>query len=609
MKYVRFLWLISLVVALPIAVRAADIRIQASVDATPIGLQEQFTLSVEVTGSDATSAPEPVLPAMDAFAAYAGVSTSQNIQFINGRMSASKTYNYAFVARAVGRYEIGPVKLTYKGETFTTAPIQIEIVQQSAPSPGAPGRPNPSPAEPGVDLSKSLFLRTVLERRKVFQNEPLVVTYKIYTRVTVTSYGISQLPNYSGFWAEDFPMPQQPRTLQEVIDGQRFLVAEIKKVALFPQSAGKNTLAPLEIQCDVQMQNRKRSRDLFDSFFDDPFLTRTVRQAVSSSPLDVEVEALPAQGKPADFSGAVGSYSIAASLNRDVVKTNEAVTLKVVVSGSGNLRVLPAPVLDLPSDFEVYDPKIDQSIKYENNRVSGSKTFEYVMVPRSPGDIELKPVRLSYFDPRERAYKTASTRALPLAVTKGAEDVGAVSGGISKEDVRLIGQDIRFIAATAAPFQSIGAAFHRSPLFYAMGIGPVLALGMAVLYRRHQEKLSTNVAYARSRRAGRLATQYLRNSRKLAGKSDGKAFYAEVQRALMSFVGNKLNLAEAGLVTDQLAAALGERRVPSEVINAYLNCLQACDFKRFAPGQISDKEMHDFVEQAEHAIDNLERVL
>jgi len=386
-------------------------------------------------------------------------------------------------------------------------------------------------------------------------------------------------------------------------------VAEIKKVALFPQSVGTKTLEPLKIECDVQVQNRRRRNDIFDSFFDDPFMARTVRRAVASSPVEIEVEPLPDAGKPVDFAGAVGNYDITATIDKPLVKTNEAVTLKVVVRGTGNLRVLPAPKLELPPDFETYDPKIDQSIKYENNRVSGSKTFEYVLVPRSAGDIELKPVRLSFFEPRSRSYKSVTSPPLALVVEKGTEEFVAVGGGLSKEDVRLIGQDIRFIATTPAPFHRIGEAFHHSPAFYAMMISPVFALGLTLLYRRHQEKLSTNVAYARQRQAGKVAGKHLRAARSLLGKHDSKVFYAEVQRALMSFIGNKLNVAEAGLVTDQLAAMLQERKVSQGVIDAYLGCLQTCDFKRFAPGETAETEMKEFIEQAGEALEKMERAL
>jgi hypothetical protein len=594
---------------MPMTATAADITVTATVDQQRVALQDQFTLSVEVTGSDANRAGDPALPAMDSFAAYAGVSTGQSIQIINGRMSVSRTYNYVFIATTVGKYEIGPVTVEYKGEKFNSQPFTIEVVQGSAqPSQPQRGQAQPQATE-GGDLGNALFVKAQVDRRRVFQNEPVVVSYKIYTRVTVNSYGVSQLPNFAGFWAEDFPLPQQPRTTQEVIDGQRYLIAEIKKVALFPQSTGKKTLEPLKIECDVQMQDRRRRNDIFDSFFDDPFMRRTVRRAVASSPVEIEVEPLPEEGKPTDFSGAVGNYELTATLDKSIVKTNEAITLKVVVRGTGNLRVLAAPKLELPADFETYDPKIDQTIKYDNNRVSGSKTFEYVLVPRSAGDIELKPVRLSFFEPKSRAYKTTSSQPLILNVEKGSEEFAAVGGGFSKEDVRLIGQDIRFIATAPLPFHRIGEAFHNSPIFYAMVISPVFALGLTLLYRRHQEKLSANVAYARQRQAGKVAGKHLRAARALIGKQDSKAFYAEAQRALMSFIGNKLNIAEAGLVTDNLAAMLQERKVSQDVIDAYVRCLQTCDFKRFAPGENSENEMKEFIEQASEALEKMERAI
>jgi hypothetical protein len=591
-------------------VTQAQVNVTATVDRTRIGLNEDFTFFVEISGDGG----EPKLPDMNAFVSLAGTSTSTNIQMVNGRFSQSVTYQYTFFARAAGKFTIGAVEVESKGQVYRSQPIAIEIVAGStSQSPQSPpsgvGRGQQTSPSGTPDLEGNLYLDAKVDRSRVYQNESVIIHYRIYTRLNISSYGIAALPNYSGFWAEDFPMQQQPQTRREVINGQTYLVAEIKKTALFPQSVGKKKLEPLVIECEVQLP-RRRSRDIFDQFFDDPFLARTTRQRVSSRSVEIEVLALPEEGKPVDFSGAVGNFSISASVDKSLVKANEAMTLKVKASGAGNIKVLPNPKIDLPSDFEVYDPKVADNIDHDNDQLAGSKTWEYVLVPRFQGSHEIKPITLSYFDPRAKTYKTAGTAPILLTVEKGAGDFSpVVGGGVSKEDVRLLGQDIRFISTAALPFEKINEVFYAQPLFFSMLALPVAALLLALVYQRHQEKLSTNVAYARSRRAGSKAQKQLAAAKKFLLKNDEKAFYAEVQRALMGFLGNKLNVAETGLITDDVERMLAEKKVSAEVIREYLNCLQTCDFQRFAPSQSNGEVMQDFYEQARRALEKMEKAL
>lgn len=586
---------------------AQNVAVTATVDRTTIGLNEDFALNVEISGNGG----EPKLPEMEAFASLAGTSTSTNIQMINGRFSQSVTYQYTFFAKTVGKFTIGAVEVESKGQVYRSQPITIEIVAGSAATPQqtppAAGRGQQTEAPP--NLEGNIYLDAKVDRSRVYQNEPVVVRYRIYTRLNISSYGISSLPNYSGFWAEDFPMPQQPQTHREVINGQTYLVAEIKKTAVFPQSVGRKKLEPLVIECEVQMP-RRRSRDIFDQFFDDPFTARTTRQRITSRPVEIEVLPLPDEGKPANFSGAVGNFSLTASVDKAQVKANEAISLKVKVSGTGNIKVLPNPKIDLPGDFEVYDPKLAENINHDNDQISGSKTWEYVIVPRFQGSHEIKPITLSYFDPRAKIYKTASSAPILLTVEKGAGDFSpVVGGGVSKEDVRLLGQDIRFIATAALPFSKANTTFYAQPLFLTAMFLPVMALLLSLVYQRHQEKLSTNVAYARSRKAGSLAQKQLATAKKLLQKNEEKGFYAEVQRALLGFLGNKLNVAEAGFITDDVERMLNEKNVNAEVIRGYLDCLHTCDFQRFAPASSNGKAMQEFYEQARRALEAMEKAL
>ncbi|MFQ5772639.1 MAG: BatD family protein, partial [bacterium] len=464
---------------------AQNLAINAYVNRTQIGLDEQFELTVELTGSDANKAPQPDLPDIEDFAAFIGTSSSQNIQIVNGQMSVSKIYTHIFVATKEGKFQIPPIRLEFKGNTYTSSAIPIEIVKSRTPSPQKKPS-NPQSANDSEDLSELLFLKATVNKRSVYQNEPVVITYKIYTAVNVTSYGISQLPNTVGFWSEEFPTSNRPRLYNEVVNGRQFRVAEIKKVALFPQGPGTKTLDPLKVDCEVQLPRQRRRRDIFDSFFDDPFFSRrSVRRTIRSNPINIDILPLPEQGRPPDFSGAVGNFALSASVDKNSVKTNEAITLKIKISGTGNIKILPKPKVEFPSDFEVYDPKIKENIKRTGYQISGSKTFEYVLIPRFPGNQIIKPISFAYFDLGTKTYKRISTKTIEISVTKGNDQFVSAPIGASKEDVKFIGQDIRFIQMHMPEFQKIGPIFYKRFPFYVFIIIPLLILASAWGYRKH----------------------------------------------------------------------------------------------------------------------------
>ena len=297
-----------LVLTLAASLLALDVTVVATVDRMQIGLGEDFTLSVEISGRGAS---EPKLPDLSQFAQLVNTNTSQSFQFINGRMSSSTTLNYTYIAQAAGTFEIGAVEVEANGQIVRSQPIRIEIGQASSGAQPQGAQPGATPSQPRTDpaLQSSeagVFLKAELDRSRVYQNEPVVISYKIYTQRTISSYSLSKLPNFAGFWVENFDMPRQPPTRQEVINGQRYLVAEIKRTAVFPQSAGTLTLEPMVIDCEVQMPaQRRRSRDIFESFFDDPFFARTARVEVAAKAVSIEVLPWPAN-KPADHAQSHG---------------------------------------------------------------------------------------------------------------------------------------------------------------------------------------------------------------------------------------------------------------------------------------------------------------
>jgi hypothetical protein len=588
---------------------AQPLSVSTSVDKTTLAVNEQLVFTIELSGEGANGASNPELPEMGGFLSLLGSSgTSQSIQIINGRMTVQKSQTYYYMAAKEGTFQIPPVKVSYKGVEYQSNPINITITKSAGNAAPPANQPQSRTVSPEAGAGDDLFIRAIPNKRRVYQNEAVIVTYRIYTQVNVSSYGVSKLPETAGFWAEDFDQGQ-PQTREEVLNGKKYVVADIKKVALFPTSSGSKTIGSLVIDCDVRMQSRRRTTDIFDSFFDDPFFNRTVRKSIYSKPIEVEVLPLPSEGRPGNFSGAVGDFRLEANIDKQNVKTNEAISLKIKISGVGNIKILPQPQLAIPSDFQQYDPKVTENISRQGGAISGSKTFEYVLVPRFPGEQQIRPFEFSYFDPQAATYRTLSSPSFSIHVTKGADDFVSLGPGLSKEEVRLVGQDIRFIKLTTSQLTPIGKRLYTSFAFISLSIVPLILLIGSVAYRSHLEKLSGNVAYARRRRANRMAMKKLSKAYSLLDEKTQKQFYAEASRALLGFAADKLNLSEAGIITSEIEKRLIDHNLESNLIQSYMKLVQTCDYQRFAPANISKSEMEEFYQQAKEAIINLEKAL
>ncbi|MBN1153497.1 protein BatD [candidate division KSB1 bacterium] len=590
------------------ALHGQEIEISATVNAQQVAIDQAFTYTIELSGSKANSVKEdPVLPNMEEFATYMGSSgTSQNIQFINGRMSVSKSYSFTYMATKVGTFEIGPAEISYNGNKISSNKLTIEIVAGGAGQRGSSPRSRPDASAQGTsDLKDNLLLRVFIDKSRVYVNEPVILSYKIYTAVTVTSYGISKQPDMEGFWVEEFELPNPPPTKREMYNGKEYIVAEIRKLALFPTDAGKKTVGSMQIQCDVRVQNQRRS--IFDSFFDDPFFGRSIKADVFSSPVNIEVLPLPETGRPASFSGAVGDYTMAAAVDKQTVETNDAIALKLTLKGTGNIKMLPEPEVNIPPDFEKYDPKISRSIERTGNRIAGSKVMEYVLIPRFPGIQRIRPIEFNFFNPRTSSYETIRTSELVIDVLQGDDEMSVAGAGLSKEEVKLLGQDIRFIQRNIPKLRRQGHFFYQSPFFIIGLLLPLVLMIAAILQRRHMDKMYENQAYARNRKANQLARKRLRRARSLLQEDTQKEFYAETSRALIGFLADKLNLSAAGIITDELEAMMREKGIDQETVASFMDCINRCDYQRFAPSDSTTEEMNQLYEQAQMVISKIER--
>ena len=575
--------------------QAQDVSARAYVDRATVGLNRTFVLNVEVSGTQRFDA-DPELPDMAGFARFLGSNTSTSMQMSGGRTEVSITVQYRFQAIQEGVFEIGGIRVVAAGRLLGTEPIQLTVTLAPPSDPAGPEEPAVGPED--------LFLVAEVSKRRVYVNEPVAISYRIYTCVDVSNYTITTPTVAEGFWIEEVPETQAPTVEEVVRDGQRYTTAVIRRVVMFATGPGNKTLDPLSVTAQVRMRRRTRSR-LEDLFSRSSLFGTVVPIEVASDPVEIEVVPLPESGRPADFTGLVGSLGLTASIDRPSVETNDAVTFNFRISAEGNVRSLPAPEIRFPADFEVFPPEVSQSIERSASGVTGSRTYEYVLIPRAPGERAIPPVSMSYFDVATGRYATVTTRPLTIDVT-GDPVVGPTRG--VRAGIETLREDIRFIRIGDPRFVRSGRSLFDEPTFWVLALLPLVAVTGAAGVRRHHDRLEGDVAYARGRRAGRVARKRLQKAQSLKD-GDAKEFYAEVGRALRGFMADRLNVAELGFLAHEVAAELGRRGVGQDVIQEYGDCIEICDRHRFAPSGSGTKGHEAMLERAASAITGLEEGL
>lgn len=593
----------------PAGLAAQELTASAYLDRSDVGVGQAFTLNVVLQGSQRLE-QDPELPDLSGFAAYLGSGTQSSMQIVNGRTTVSLTIQYRFQATTEGTFEIGPVTVRAEGETLTTEPVTIRV-STAPPASSQPGAPSPGAADPLTIGPEDLFIIAEADRRQVRENEPVIVEYRLYTRVTVSSYGVNRLPGTAGFWVEEFELPQQPEVRQVIRNGVTYATAVIRKVALYPTGPGTRTLEPLAIEAQVRVQRRRRDpfEDLFGNLLDRSSLFgEVVTAGAASRPVEIEVLPLPETDRPDDFTGLVGNLAITSSVDRDSLAANEAVTLAVQVSGRGNLKALAPPDLDFPPTVEAFPPEVSDRLRTTEAGVTGTRTYEYVLIPRAPGTLTIPGIDMAYFDAKTSRYETASAPPLELRVTGRAVE-SALPGARARGSVEALRSDIRFIRIDTPRFRRRGETLFGEPWFWIIVLAPVGAVGGAVGLRRRRDRLAEDQAYARDRRAGRLARKRLARASELAGGDDPRAFYAETAQALEGFAADKLDTSAAGIIRDELRAGLARRGAADATIEEYLEVLGTCDRQRFAPTGAEVEERRAFLRRAEAVLAALGREL
>lgn len=570
-----------------------------------VGSDENFRLVFIAEGEPSSFNP----PQLKDFDVLAGPSTSTmtSTQIINGKRTDSYQVSYTYIlqARSVGTFSIPSASAVIGGKTYHTNPVSVEVVKGDANNSGNSSGAT-SQKSSGTISSDDIFMKMSVSKGKVVKGESLLATLKLYTKVPIGGFENVKFPTFNGFWSQEVDTPSNIEFTRETVNGKIYNAAVLRRYMLIPQQTGNLVIDPSEMTCLVQVRaSSGGSRSMFDDFFDS---YQTIKRKITAPSIHVNVSPLPS-GAPASFAGGVGEFQLSARLTKDTINANEAVSLEVSVSGSGNLNLVEAPKITFPADFEVYDTKINDNTSKSGRGTSGTKVFEYPLIPRGAGVFELGPVVFSYFDIGAKKYKTLTSEKLTLRVgqaVEGSENSSAsLPMGVNKQSVKSIGSDVRYIRSGLSGLVRGNSFFFGSVTFFALIV--LIAASYILMDKFLSKRIERNrdIAGVKNRRANKVARARLKNAESLMKQNMYSAFFEELHRAILGYCSDKLNLSLADLSREKIASSLEEKSVSKEHSEELLALIEVCEYARYAPDQ--DKpEMGQNYQRAIKLISDLE---
>lgn len=542
---------------------------------------------------------------------------------VNGKRTSThqETVTYLLQPRKTGTFTLPGATASVDKNSVSSSTLKIEVVAaggqtQTQPQGNSGGsqsgqqtqperRENNDPAVTGTVSNQDIFLRLTLNKTNVVKGEPITATLKLYTRTDIAGFEDIKFPTFNGFWSKETVTVNNLEFKRENVNGNIYNAALVRQYALIPQQSGTLTIDPAEMVCQLRVRTSSGSPlSIFDDFFDQ---YQTIRKRISTSSIQVKVRDLPA-GAPASFAGGVGDFKVSAKMSKEGIKSNEAASLIVTISGNGNLSMLEAPKVDFPPDFEVYDLK--STDKTSASGTSGSKTFEFPFIPRSHGDFVIPSIEYTYYDNAHGKYVTTSTGDIPVSVEKGEEIAGggvAVAGS-NRQSVRSLSEDIRYIALGDGHLRKKDRFFAGSPLFYALMLAIFLAVFIVDRLLRFSRARRADVAGSKNRRANRMARARLKSAESYLKQGLGGAYYEELHKALTGYVSDKLMIPAADLSKDSISEKLRERGVRDESIAALTGLIDQCEFARYAP-ESEQRQMENEYNEALNVISDIESQL
>lgn len=587
MRKIVFLWIVLIAVSMHTFADGKVTFTASAPDVVAVG--DQFRLSYTVTTQNVRDFR---VASIKGFDVLMGPSRSQqtSMQVVNGQASSTSsiTFTYILMATKEGDFTIPGATITADGNQMVSNSVHIKVIpadQANASSGNNRQQGGGSASRPssGTAISNNdLFITATTNKTTVYEQEAFLLTYKIYTLVDLRMFDNVKLPDFKGFHSQEVELPNDRRWGLEHYKGRNYQTTIYRQFVLFPQQSGKLTIDPARF--DASIAKPTQVSDPFEAFFNGGSNYVEVKKTLMTSPLTINVKPLPA-GKPADFSGGVGEFNITSSINSTNVKTNDAVTVKLVISGTGNLKLVSTPEVKFPEDFEVYDPKVDNKFRLTNAGLSGSKVIEYLAIPRNAGTYKIPAVNFSYFDIQSNSYKTLTAEEYELHVEKGAGNAAqTIANFTNKEDLKVLNEDIRFIKQNEVVLSPKGNFFFDSWTYWMFYLIPGVAFIVFFIIYRKQIAANANVAKMRTKKANKVAVKRMKLTGKLLEENKKDAFYDEVLKALWGYISDKLNIPVSRLSKDNVEEELRNYGVDDALIKEFINTLNNCEFARFAPG-------------------------
>ena len=590
-------------------IKATDITFRASApEAVVMGETFRLSYTVNAEGKDLRV---PELPDFEVLIGPS-TSTSMSTQVINGQMTTETavTFTYILQPKKEGTFNIAPATIKVKGSNYSSNALVIKVLPPDKAEDAAQQNGQSATSSSAVG-KEDLFVGVNLSKKSVYEQEGFLVTYKLYAnprKANVVGINQLKLPEFEGFLTQEIELPQNRQLVLENYNGRNYGTFIIKQAVLYPQRAGKITIpsGSLDVAMRVQMA-ASRPRSVFDFFEGGGYVD--VNKSIPISPVTVDVKNLPS-GKPSSFSGAVGNFTMQSSISSTSVKADEAITIKVVISGNGNIKLVKNPEVVFPNDFDVYDPKVETNIKTTTAGSSGTKTIEYMAIPRFGGDFEIPAIAFSYFDTKSNTYKTFTSEPYKLHVEQGEGGTAApvVSNFSNKESVRYLGQDVRYLKVKNIRFVPNNELFFGSFMYYMCYLLPTILFIVFFIIYRKQVKENSDLALVRTKKANKMAVRRLKNAGKLMKENKKEEFYDEVLRALWGYLSDKLSIPQANLTKDNVENELAKYGVEDSLIREFMDILNTCEFARYAPAQTSDA-MDKLYEQTVDAIGKMENTI
>jgi hypothetical protein len=553
---------------------------QVSNKRVQVGVPFELAFTIAVQASNFSP------PNLSEFDIVSGPNQSSSVQIINGAMSQQVIISYGLVAKKEGKVTIGAASIQSGNQKLNSSPIAIEVVKGNVNASNQGGSTDETNAQYKSKVNgDEVFIRTLVSKTKCYLGEQIVVTQKVYSRYDVIGIRDAKPSNFPGFWTQLQDRNAQVQPQQENLDGVQYVSFEYSKTFAFPTRSGELTIEPMELELVIRKASNRKPRSIFEQIFGNGGY-EDMAAKLKSKTVKINVSDLPEAGRPAQFNGAVGNYTYKVETNKQSLKANEALNLKISLSGKGNLKLLDAPKLNLPESFESYDPKINENINTVGG-ISGSKSFDYLIIPRQEGNYQLDDLNFSFFNPETEQYVTLPSPNIAINVLPGDSNAVAQVYAPTQTEVKETENDIRYIKKGSFTLEKEERDFFNSFGHIALLILIPIALAGGLFTRRNYIKANSNTAMVKERKAGKLARKQLTEAEKQMKTGNKDIFYTEILAALTNYLSNKLTIPVADLSKESIKSHLTDKKVNESIQQSLFSTLDACEYVKYAPGAVS----------------------